>query len=125
VGWCHGLRGLEMVCHLEEEHGQLKIESRAQDIRSKHEPSAMPSEVQHLSLCMFHRGRGSKPRLWNIQKLGAVPPYVSVVFPSNINTVTLLILQCAMIKGLVLVLLLFIMHSPVRVTRIPQGLLPL
>jgi len=38
-----------MVCHLEAEHGQLKIESRAQDIRSKHEPSATPLEVQHLS----------------------------------------------------------------------------
>jgi len=35
VGWCDRFRGLEMVCRLEDNEDQLKVESRAQDTPSK------------------------------------------------------------------------------------------
>jgi len=38
--------------------------------------SAKHTEVQLLSIVCSTGGRGSKPRLWNIQNLGAVPPYI-------------------------------------------------
>jgi len=37
--------------------------------------SCVPTEVQLLSFVGSIQGKGSKPRLWNIQNLGAVPPY--------------------------------------------------
>jgi len=36
------------------------------------------TEVQLLSFVCCTGGRGSKPRLWNIQNLGVVPPYSAV-----------------------------------------------
>ena len=33
------------------------------------------TEVQLLSFVCSTGGKGSKPRLWNVQNLGAVPPY--------------------------------------------------
>ena len=37
--------------------------------------SCLSTEVQLLSFVCFTGGKGSQPRLWNIQNLGAVPPY--------------------------------------------------
>ena len=37
--------------------------------------TCLRTEVQLLSIVCSTGGRGSKPHLWNIQNLGAVPPY--------------------------------------------------
>ena len=38
--------------------------------------AAEPTEVQLLSFVCSTGGKGSEPRVWNIQNLGAVPPYI-------------------------------------------------
>ena len=46
-----------------------------QVLRSKRHTGVHCTEVQLLSFVCSTEGKGSKPRLWNIQNLGAVPPY--------------------------------------------------
>ena len=39
------------------------------------------TEVELLSFVCYTGGKDSKPRLWNIQNLGAVPLYPPVILP--------------------------------------------